>query len=54
MVLCVFYVDGRFEIEGDEETQFNFTSGEHTHIHIPPSPPRDEYQEGQIIPLPIK
>ncbi|XP_068340208.1 sister chromatid cohesion 1 protein 1 [Pyrus communis] len=36
----------RFEIEGDEETQFNFTSGEHTHIHIPPSPPRDEYQEG--------
>ncbi|KAM1095057.1 hypothetical protein ACFX2B_009855 [Malus domestica] len=36
----------RFEIEGDEETQFNFTSGEHTHIPIPPSPPRDEHQEG--------
>ncbi|KAM1639960.1 hypothetical protein FF1_010018 [Malus domestica] len=35
----------RFEIEGDEETQFNFTSGEHTHIPIPPSPPRDEHQE---------
>ncbi|KAM1198574.1 hypothetical protein ACFX13_010151 [Malus domestica] len=35
----------RFEIEGDEETQFNFTSGEHTHIPITPSPPRDEHQE---------
>ncbi|ONI24682.1 hypothetical protein PRUPE_2G254800 [Prunus persica] len=35
----------RFDIEGDEETQLNFTSGEHTQIHIPPSPPRDEHQK---------
>ncbi|KAL6291127.1 hypothetical protein ACE6H2_008637 [Prunus campanulata] len=42
----------RFDIEGDEETQLNFTSGEHTQIHIPPSPPRDEHQNGQHISLP--
>ncbi|XP_028957146.2 sister chromatid cohesion 1 protein 1 isoform X4 [Malus domestica] len=34
----------RFDIERDEETQFNFTSGEYTHIPIPS--PRDEHQEG--------
>ncbi|PQP97726.1 sister chromatid cohesion 1 protein 1 [Prunus yedoensis var. nudiflora] len=39
----------RFDIEGDEETQLNFTSGEHTQIHIPPSPPRDEHQKADTI-----
>ncbi|KAI5346926.1 hypothetical protein L3X38_014805 [Prunus dulcis] len=39
----------RFDIEGDEETQLNFTSGEHTQIHIPPSPPRDEHKKADTI-----
>ncbi|KAE7996575.1 hypothetical protein FH972_001286 [Carpinus fangiana] len=37
----------RFDIEGDEETELNFTSGEHTQIptmHIPSPPLQDEPQ----------
>ncbi|GAV88081.1 Rad21_Rec8 domain-containing protein/Rad21_Rec8_N domain-containing protein [Cephalotus follicularis] len=39
----------RFDIEGDDETQLNFTSVEHTHIPttlLPSPPPQDEPQGG--------
>lgn len=40
----------RFDIEGDEDTQMNFTSGEHTQIPTtlkPSPPPQEEPQRGQ-------
>lgn len=45
-----FFIICRFDIEGDEETQLNFTSGEHTQIPttLIPSPPlQDEPQRGR-------